>query len=190
MIYFVQSTASGLIKIGYARHVGVRLSNLQTGSPDPLKLLAAVDGGPEDEARLHGEFAAYRLRGEWFRPSDELTSAIAREAARAGADISEVRTTRSPVVMDEFTAEAAGWAKYLEDRLAERRRLPVSVIRSELAEILSVSVGLLHNLRRSRIEHITAADREAILQATLAEKGIELSELRALRAELRFREEA
>lgn len=69
MVYFVQDTVSGHIKIGYTSKPATwRLSLLQTGNPNPLRLLITLPGGEQEEARLHRKFAVARHRGEWFHP--------------------------------------------------------------------------------------------------------------------------
>lgn len=56
------------IKIGLATLVDVRIANLQTAHPYPLKLLTyfpAIRGG-ETERLIHSLFDDFRLKGEWF----------------------------------------------------------------------------------------------------------------------------
>jgi hypothetical protein len=65
-IYFIQAGDDGPVKIGLARDVWKRLSNLQTGVPTRLRLLGIIDGSAQKEKLLHRQFAAHRLRGEWF----------------------------------------------------------------------------------------------------------------------------
>ena len=74
-VYFIQS-ADGPIKIGSASDVNARLGSLQTGSPEKLTLLGAIEGGEARERELHQQFAATRLRGEWFAPSAALLRLI------------------------------------------------------------------------------------------------------------------
>lgn len=77
-VYFIQQGNSGPIKIGRAVDVVARIQALQTASPEPLTLLGVVIyGGPRMEARLHRMFAADRLLGEWFAPTDYLYEVIA-----------------------------------------------------------------------------------------------------------------
>jgi hypothetical protein len=59
------------VKIGYAKDPADRLSELQVGSPAPLKLLGCVAVKSERHARnveraVHALFAFCRKRGEWF----------------------------------------------------------------------------------------------------------------------------
>jgi hypothetical protein len=70
--YFVQQIDGGPIKIGKttASQVNARLRGLQCGNPTPLRFTRIIKG--DFEAQLHAEYAAERIRGEWFRPSPDL----------------------------------------------------------------------------------------------------------------------
>lgn len=85
-VYFIQSTHGGLIKIGVAEDIDVRLAAMQRMCPVPLRVLGQVpDGGQEHEQRLHAHFAAARRHGEWFEPVPELTDYISTHAVPAPA---------------------------------------------------------------------------------------------------------
>ena len=73
-VYFVRS--GNLIKIGVARNVRKRLDGLQCGNPELLSLLALQPGDQNLERRLHKQFAADRVRGEWFNFSPAIKSYI------------------------------------------------------------------------------------------------------------------
>ena len=80
-VYVIRAGTKGPIKIGYAANVASRLAGLQTASPAPLRLLAAVAGGRGLERDLHAFFARDRIRNEWFRGSADLTSFVRRVQA-------------------------------------------------------------------------------------------------------------
>jgi hypothetical protein len=86
-VYFVRDSGTGYTKIGFtSKPIEQRLRHLQTGNPRELVLLACVPGAPLDERRLHGRFAADRVRSEWFRSSPELLAyidSVARPQAAA-----------------------------------------------------------------------------------------------------------
>jgi hypothetical protein len=75
-VYFIQGETGGPIKIGYSDDVKKRLKGLQTGHPDNLKILFAFPGNIDDEKSMHSKFEKHRLRGEWFKPVDEIFSTI------------------------------------------------------------------------------------------------------------------
>jgi hypothetical protein len=71
------------IKIGYSGDPKRRLVNLQSATPDELRLLGSFQGGLEHEAALHKKFAAHQLKNEWFRGGilPEVMEILARNAA-------------------------------------------------------------------------------------------------------------
>lgn len=77
-VYYVQcADGKGPIKVGTARNVAKRFSDLQGSSPYLLKLLAVEPGGEKRERERHFEFRMWRLHGEWFRSDcTELKCAI------------------------------------------------------------------------------------------------------------------
>lgn len=78
-VYFIQAGDGGPVKIGHTLKTTVRrrLETLQTAHHLELRLLLAVTGSVVDEQRLHRDFAALRIRGEWFRFEEPLVSFIA-----------------------------------------------------------------------------------------------------------------
>lgn len=83
-VYFVQCAGGGPIKIGHSTSPDGRLSQMQTGSPYVLRVVATMRGGIEVERTLHRAFAKDRLHGEWFNPSRELMAFI-DEISRKGS---------------------------------------------------------------------------------------------------------
>lgn len=77
VVYFIQQGDSGPIKIGVATDVWKRLGSLQVSTVEPLHLRAMLPGGRETEKRLHQQFAAFRVRGEWFLPVDDVRELFA-----------------------------------------------------------------------------------------------------------------
>ena len=75
-IYFIKGKESTLIKIGSTDNVKNRLMGMQTGSPEVLEVLATVPFGLIKEKDLHRRFAADRVHGEWFNPSNDLLNFI------------------------------------------------------------------------------------------------------------------
>jgi hypothetical protein len=78
VIYFVQPTDGGAIKIGYcASYLKGRLHSLEVHYGCRLVLLGTMEGGLEREAEIHGRFAHLRLgTTEQFRPALELMEFI------------------------------------------------------------------------------------------------------------------
>jgi hypothetical protein len=76
LVYFIQRGEDGPVKIGHSKNVRGRLSALQTGIPERLRVLGVLDGGKAEEQRLHRYFGAYCIQGEWFKPVPELLAYI------------------------------------------------------------------------------------------------------------------
>lgn len=81
VIYYLRRTSDGLIKIGTSRRFAARLNALR-GEHGQLQLLLAHAGSYEREDELHGQFAALRVEGEWFRPEDVLLRWIISQRRR------------------------------------------------------------------------------------------------------------
>lgn len=73
-LYLIRSQS--FYKIGIANDVKSRLSQLQTGNPFPLELVACYDfeDAAPVERVLHMKFDSCRGRGEWFTLDDEKIS--------------------------------------------------------------------------------------------------------------------
>ena len=67
-LYFIQSSKSGMIKIGRSKHPKKRLKQLQTGASHELRLIASFEGLGWREPQLHASLKKWRIRqnGEWF----------------------------------------------------------------------------------------------------------------------------
>ena len=76
-VYFIASE-TGPIKIGIAANPPSRLSTLQTGHHEKLRLLVTCEGGEEREKEYHRRFAAHRRHGEWFERHPDILAEIER----------------------------------------------------------------------------------------------------------------
>lgn len=80
-VYFVHNGEH--VKIGWSKDWKGRLRTLQTSNPAKLKIMLVIVGSRADEGDLHAEFQADRVRGEWYRPTQQIVAFIeAKEAAR------------------------------------------------------------------------------------------------------------
>jgi hypothetical protein len=72
-VYFIVAEGCDRVKIGYSRDPTVRLNELQTGSPFPLRIVRVIPACRGTlETRVHKHFADLRLHGEWFRVTDDV----------------------------------------------------------------------------------------------------------------------
>jgi hypothetical protein len=101
-VYFITEEYTGYTKIGYAKDVVQRISELQIGNPRVLFVAAAISCLTNQSARsmesyLHKRLSAYRIRGEWFT-KDVFTANWFSEnykmPVNAKIDLSEIPTER------------------------------------------------------------------------------------------------
>jgi hypothetical protein len=97
-LYFILNPMVGIIKIGIARDVMQRLNSLEMGGGVSLELLRVVPGAEHYERDLHLALDAYRLRGEWFAPSEEMMALI---VAVKRAAVDAARTERNSLAESE-----------------------------------------------------------------------------------------
>lgn len=77
MIYFIQDSVNGAIKIGYtSQDPEIRLSTLQTGNPNTLTIIGLMHGSSILEKYLHYKFREHHIRGEWFMPHERIFARI------------------------------------------------------------------------------------------------------------------
>ncbi|WP_311271064.1 GIY-YIG nuclease family protein [Sphingobium sp. WCS2017Hpa-17] len=96
-VYYIACTETRRVKIGFTSgNVMHRLRALQTGSAAPLVLIACHPGSMADEKRIHEQFDAQRVQGEWFDMSEDLfmhvsmvTWLAASECAATGAPVAD-----------------------------------------------------------------------------------------------------
>src|SRR6266536_1337791 len=65
-VYLMKNMGNGYYKIGHTNIPQHRERTLQAEEPD-VRLLAAIAGSRQTERQLQAQFAAKRVRGEWFR---------------------------------------------------------------------------------------------------------------------------
>lgn len=77
-IYFIQNTTDrSMTKIGKTRNLQRRLSQLQTGSKDPLEVVLTIPVSEFlSEGILHERFKEHRQQGEWFTTSKDIDDFI------------------------------------------------------------------------------------------------------------------
>jgi hypothetical protein len=76
MVYFMGSGSDGPIKIGMSFDPDRRVKDIQTASPEEIRVLAQVSGDQDVERMFHGVFAPDHIRGEWFKRSPTLLEFI------------------------------------------------------------------------------------------------------------------
>jgi len=76
VVYFIVGAKTGLVKIGKAVNVPIRLCAVQAASPDRLTVLKVLVKAPND-CPYQKQFAASWSHSEWFNPTPDLLEFIA-----------------------------------------------------------------------------------------------------------------
>lgn len=74
-VYFLLCS-DNRVKIGTTTNIKHRMSGIQNGQSDEVKLLVEIQGSYETEKALHQQFKRYRIRGEWFRYEGKLKTYV------------------------------------------------------------------------------------------------------------------
>lgn len=75
MIYFIQS--GEYVKVGYTGNLKSRYKQYVTENPNPVYLLATINGGYDIERKIHKQLKEFKHRGEWFVYTDQVKEKIA-----------------------------------------------------------------------------------------------------------------
>jgi len=75
-VYFLRESGMGAIKIGVSRNLERRISSMRSNTPHEITVLGSVRVDWRFEGELQCRFAYARIRGEWFRPVEELLKYI------------------------------------------------------------------------------------------------------------------
>lgn len=142
-VYFIQSEATGHIKIGYSSQVNQRVSSLQAASSESMKILHIMEGKTKvDEFDLHERFKDLRIDFEWFRSDPALMEYI-REAGQSEVSVISGEKTAGEVLEEQkakadaereaaieavksrFDMAVSAWHTSQTDRLWKFEKLPV-----------------------------------------------------------------
>lgn len=80
MIYFIQESGNGYIKIGFSQEPLQRLRQLSKNQPYEYNLIGVLPGHLPEEKALHKKFSDFSVKGEWFCPSKDLIDFIESKA--------------------------------------------------------------------------------------------------------------
>lgn len=84
-VYVIGCRRTGLVKIGFTRDFGERFAAIQANCATPLEVFVLLDGGREEEARLHARLHHRRVHHEFFQWGDgvEVMSLLLRVLTEA-----------------------------------------------------------------------------------------------------------
>ncbi len=107
-VYFARAESGGPVKIGHAHNPRRRLTMLQTGNPEPLRLIRVIEGDIATEAAAHEAFAARRIKGEWFSFDEEML--------RHGREVAEPRKPEERA-LNRYLKSERGRFKHLAEAI-------------------------------------------------------------------------
>lgn len=133
--YVIHAVETQFVKIGQARSVQRRLSELLVGCPYNLRLLKTFKPHEWTEAELHEKFAGAHVRGEWFWLSQDVRDLLARHGV---------------------TVENAGPPQELLERL-ERAERELARVKTEFRALRALLLLGIPETQRKEIARIGAA---------------------------------
>lgn len=177
-IYIIGSS-SNPVKIGFAEDVVTRVSCLQVGNPDVLKIHKAfpLDSrlAIEVEGRIHTHFSDKRRRGEWFDVEADDAIEAAKAIVEAAAQNLQDTIERAEVGKDIFARmayrahvhEAAREAVdfYISEKKVRRDARAIRTMNGYIRQEVGVpALALFENvfLNQLTIEHVVAGRRTEI----------------------------
>jgi hypothetical protein len=104
-VYFILDTVSNAVKIGKANNIDSRISDLQTGNPNALKLIHYIDCESEEqsfvlERKLHNQYKKLRLIGEWFVYDESIFQELFQEGLNY-----QRKSKRDPLIINTLFGE-------------------------------------------------------------------------------------
>ena len=162
VVYFI--TDGDAIKIGFSQVPKLRLTALQTSHHKPLRVIGTVPAMLHDEGTIHRWFSHLRLRGEWFRPDQDLTTFI-EQVCREPDKATRPRPPALPSSKEIHRLLAAVEAKAGADQ--------------RIASLIRIGRGQM----RTRASGITYPELEDAIRATLQELRAALASMVSAREE-------
>jgi hypothetical protein len=161
-IYFVQCGDRPFVKIGWATNPQDRLTKLQCGTPDELKILALLDGTMTDELAWRRRFAHLCFRGEWFNLTAELADAIERREEIAAQLLADRQDPQMPETWRRYKehltmrrSAARTKSSTLNEEMVRAIRLDRRTVRA-IAAFYGVSKTCIQDIRMRRTWHHVA----------------------------------
>lgn len=86
LVYFIE--CGDFIKIGYTSgRIHMRVGNMETANPYPLRVWALLRGNYRTERRFHADLRQFRHRKEWFQIPAAAKTALAERITAHGGEV-------------------------------------------------------------------------------------------------------
>jgi len=104
-VYFILDETSNAVKIGKANDIQQRISDLQTGNPNQLKLIYYIDCNSVEhsfvtEKKYHRKFQHLHISGEWFKYEEKVFQKFFTEDLNL-----TTKEKRSPLILHTLFGE-------------------------------------------------------------------------------------
>ena len=99
-VYLIQSSESGIYKIGISQNPRKRLEQLQTGIGEELRLIEKYESNyySKIETALHNRHSLKRVRGEWFDLTLEDEVGFINECRKIENNIKFLNESNNPFI--------------------------------------------------------------------------------------------
>jgi hypothetical protein len=153
LIYFIQASDGGPIKIGQTVRLSTRIKQHAVDRGATMRLLGVMDGGRAVEQSIHLMFSHLRVNqrsavSEWFEPAPELIAFI-ESNSRPWDGTDDAPPIRSKVIVtlkaDERTADA--YRDWIEG-LAEHCHTTVPVLFDMALQAMAHEFGYKRQAKR------------------------------------------
>lgn len=170
---FVYAMRAGeFVKFGWAKDVEARKLQLQTGCPQVIQVIAAVQWPRKYERAIHAKLSASRSSGEWFHDCDGAAEVVAmmQRCDAAGLDefvgVKPERAEQVPMVSQAF------YLKMLELDLPRnvRRTLDAMIAASKRGTVKASQVEIASRVGIAA-PHVSAAISRLCAENILSRSG-------------------
>jgi len=138
-VYIIQELQSGDLKVGISKTPKKRLGQLQIANPRKLMITHQLEGTVETEQEIQRILRPYKLRGEWFRPSDEFLQNIIKDF-KFETLVKYVRHKPVPIITKEDLYTETGTDTYITKTLSFRIEEPLWISFRNLCNANNITI--------------------------------------------------
>lgn len=148
MIYLIICEDNDTCKIGFSDNPSKRLSSLQTGNPQQLRLDKVIKGDKQLEKELHERFKEFRVNGEWFSCEKSIGEYF-------NTELKEEKMLLHPSIIGIFTlmeqSEIRVYGYLL--RYADGTSFAVSkAVRREISKVTTLNERTIYNTLKTLVK--------------------------------------
>ncbi|HVK84221.1 MAG TPA: GIY-YIG nuclease family protein [Kofleriaceae bacterium] len=150
-IYVLRIEGDDVFKIGFTDGFSIdeRVKQLQTAHPRVLEVVATFEGTRSTEIALHSRYAAFHVRGEWFRLPPHAVEELVRMSTEGPRSV--LQPKREPFgFLDRFAFDAAS--------------LAIEELRGGAHPLAAVNAALVQFCHLVRFEWMREATLESLMR--------------------------